>query len=231
VEELGLVGFFGNSGLGVPRGKPTSSRGNSSNAKEMIRATQPFHPEREICLPPPSTKLYIEDGSLTDPPLGTPAPNTGDGEDDGVAAGSDIDGESVTDSDADASVVLVHSQSVRKRATKYSNPEPEAATTIPKGSGPTRNRADEVRLAGSRASGFNHESGTVSKDPSPLTKLRSLPKRTYRDSIDASFEDEDGGPAVRERERKKPRHNCEGLPAEALSGMHRPSRDPETCSY
>ena len=234
VKELGPVEFFGNSGLGVPRGKPTSSRSNSSNVKEMMRAKQPFHREREISLSSPSTKLRIEDVCSTDPEIGTQPPSTGDGEDGGVVADSDIDGEAVTDSDADASVVLVHSQSVQKQPTKntkYSNPEPEAAATIPGGSQPARDRVDEVRLTGSRASRFKHESGTVDKDPPPSMKLRSIPKRTYKARIDLNFEDEDSEPAVRERERKKPRHNYESLPADALSGMHTPGRDPETCSY
>jgi hypothetical protein len=94
VEELGLVGFFGNSGLGVPRGKPTSSRSNSSNVKEMVRAKQPFHREREIPLSsPPSAKLRIEDVCSTDLEIGNPPPRTGDGEDGEVVADSDIDGE------------------------------------------------------------------------------------------------------------------------------------------
>jgi hypothetical protein len=219
VEELGLVGFFGNSGPGVPRGKPTSSRSNSSNVKEMVRAKQPFHREREIPLSsPPSTKLRIEDVYSTDPEIGMPPPRPVDGEDGGVVADSDS-GETVTDSDAGASVVLVHSQSVRKQPTKntkYSNPEPEAAATIPRGSQPAQNRVDEVRLTGSRASRFKRESGTVDKDPPPSTKLRSLPKRTYKANVDLNSEDEDSEPAVRERERKKPRHNYESLPLDTL---------------
>jgi hypothetical protein len=220
VEELGLVGFFGNSGLGVPRGKPTSSRSNSSNVKEMVRAKQPFHREREIPLSsPPSAKLRIEDVCSTDLEIGNPPPRTGDGEDGEVVADSDIDGETVTDSDADASVVLVHSQSVRKQPTKNtkcSNPEPEAAATTPRGSQPAQNRVDEVRLTGSRASRFKRESGTVDKDPPPSTKLRSLPKRTYKANVDLNSEDEDGELAVRERERKKPRHNYESLPLDTF---------------
>jgi hypothetical protein len=230
VEELGLVEFFGNSGLGVPRGKPTSSRSNSSNVKEVMRPKRLFHREREISLSSPSTKLRIEDVCSTDPEIGTPPPSTGDGE----VADSDIDGETVTDSDADASIVLVHSQSVRKQPTKntkYSNPEPEAAATIPRGSQPARNRVDEVKLTGSRASKFKRESGTVDKDPPPSMKLRSLPKRTYKASVDLNFEDEDSEPAVRERERKKPRNHYESLPADALSGMHTLGCDLETCSY
>lgn len=214
------MGFFGNSGPGVPRGKPTSSRSNSSNVKEMVRAKQPFHREQEIPLSsPPSTKLRIEDVCSTDPEIGMPPPRTGDGEDGGVVADSDIDGETVTDSDAGASVVLVHSQSVRKQPTKntkYSNPEPEAAATIPRGSQPAQNRVDEVKLTGSRASRFKRESGTVDKDPPPSIKLRSLPKRTYKTSVDLNSEDEDSEPVVRERERKKPRHNYESLPPDAL---------------
>lgn len=227
MEELGLAEFFGNSGLGVPRGKPTSSRSNSSNVKEMVRAKQPFHREREISLSSPSTKLRIEDVRSTDPEIGTPPPSTGDGEDGRVVADSDIDGETGTDSDADVSVVLVHSQSVRKQPTqntKYSNPEPEAAATIPRGSQTARNRVDEARLTGSRASRFKRESGTVDKDPLPSMKLRSLPKRTYKTSLDLNFEDEDSEPAVRERERKKPRHNYESLPADTLLGMHTPGQ-------
>jgi hypothetical protein len=225
------VEFFGNSGLGVPRGKPASSRSNGSNVKEMVRAKQPFHREREILLSSPSTKLRIEDVCSTDPEIGYPPLSTGDGEDGGEVAGSDIDGETVTDSDADASIVLVHSQSVRKQPTKntkYSNPEPEAAATIPRGSQPAQNRVDEVRLTGSRASRFRRESGTIDKGPPPSMKLRSLPKRTYKASVDLNFEDEDSEPALRERERKKPRHNYESLPADTLLGKHTPGRDPET---
>jgi hypothetical protein len=234
VEELGLGEFFGNSGLGVPRGKPTSSRSNSSNVKEMVRVKRPFHREREIPLSSPSTKLLIEDVRSTDPEIGNPPPSTGDGGDGRVVADSDIDGETVTDSDANASVVLVRSQSVRKQPTKntkYSNPEPEAAATIPRGSQPAPNRVDEVRLTGSRAPRFKRESGTVDKDPPPSMKLRSLPKRTYRASVDLSSEDEDSESAVREGERKKPRHNYESLPPDVLLGMHTPGRDPKTCSY
>jgi len=234
VGELGLAEFFGNSGLGVPRGKLTSSRSNSSNVKEMMRAKQPFHRRREIPLSSPSTKLRIEDVRSAGPEIGTPPPSTGDGEDGGVVVDSDIDGETVTDSDADASVVPVPSQSVRKQPnknTKHSNPEPGAAATIPRGSQPARNRVDEARLTGSRASRFERGSGTVGKDPPPSMKLRSLPKRTYEASIDLSFEDEDSEPAARERERKKPHHNYESLPPDALLGMHTPSRDLETYSY
>jgi hypothetical protein len=202
--------------------------------KEMIHAKQPFRREQEISLSPPSTKLRIEDVRPTDPHIDTLPPSTGDGEESGVVADSDIDGETVTDSDTDTSVVLVHSQSVQKQPTsntKYSNPKSEAAATIPKGCQPARNRVGEARLTGPRASRFKHESDAVGKDPPLSMKLRSLPKRTYKDSVDLGFEDEDSEPVARERERKKSRHNYEGLPAEALPGMHTPSGDPEACSY
>ena len=159
--------FFGKSGGGVPRGKPASSRSNSSNVKEMIQAKQPFRREQEISLSSPSTKLLIEDVRSTDPHISAPPPSTGGGEDSGVVADSDIDGETVTDSDADTSVVLVHSQSVQKQPTnntKYSTPKSEAAATIPKGSQPARNRVGEARLTGPRASRFKRESDAVGKE-------------------------------------------------------------------
>ena len=224
VEELGLAEFFGSGGVSAPRRKPTSSRGNSDNVKDVVRTKPTGQKQREEPTPTPATQIRIENVSSTRRQIGAPSPSGEDEEDNLIMTDSDIDGESATESDTNASVVVVRSRSVQKRAngTKYASSEPAPEVSIPKKPCPVLNHVGETKTVGSRAFRFKPELDLVDDVPPRVMKLRSLPKRTYNVSPDLDFEDDDSESVMSERAHKKPRHDDESPDEDAASGMYLP---------
>ena len=223
-------------------GKPAPIRNKNSNAKvnDVGLATQKVQREHVRLLSPPSIQLQIDDVSSTQRQIeasapsngeekklsmqrriATPAPGHGDREDEATVADFDIDGETATESETESSVVVIQSQPGPKRSNgmKSSSRESEAGDVIFMKSQPVRHHRGPAKLARSTRFRSQCKPEPVEDFPPLPMKLRSLPKRTYKNSPDLDLGDDDSEPDALERVLKKPRHRGESPDAEACFSM------------
>ena len=188
--------------------------------------------QREIEAPGPSNGEEKKP-SLTKRRIATPAPSNGGREDDGTISDSDIDGETATESETESSVIVIQSQSGQKRANgvKSSSQESEAGDVIFVKSQPVRHHFGPAKLAGSSRSSSQCKSEAAEDFPPLPKKLRSLPKRTYKNSPDLDFGDDESEPDALERVLKKPRHHGKSPTAETCPSMWPFPGNYETFSY
>jgi hypothetical protein len=161
-------------------------------------------------MPAPSSELQVQGIPSNQRRIHAPAVSNADEGDDISVTYSNIDGETATESDTDSDIIVLKSQAVQNRSSRphYSLPKQDNEAGISEKSRLFQKQPREVHHIDSKASRIKYESALADEVSTPPMELRSLPKRTYRDSPDVEF-NSDSEPNMSERLHKKPRIHFE----------------------